>query len=83
MIEFYLKDLDTKVREFLDLHNDKDFLLKLWDKKSIKECKCKDYWFHEDNSDERVEIDNIPKDHLKYYFVHSAVLKLSNMNLPK
>ena len=30
VIEFYLRDLDTKVKEFLDLHKNEEFLLKLY-----------------------------------------------------
>ena len=30
VIEFHIKDLDTKIKEYLDIHKNQEFLIKLY-----------------------------------------------------
>ncbi len=66
-MEFHREDLDNKFRDYINSHQDEDFLVKLYLDK---------YEDHPVNVGEFKKI-------LRFRFVHSAVLKIFLNNLPR
>ncbi len=72
-MEFHEEDLDNKFRDYINSHQDEDFLVKLY----FDEYEDLDeYEDHPDNDGEIME-------NLEFKFVHSGVLKIFLNNLPR